>query len=109
MNSKNAVRKVSNLMKLMNKMLYSVFAFQLIIIAIFATVSMYWMKSHQEEHAYVAFAGELGFSRWGTQFLTYWVAYSHMIPISLYVIIEMLKLGQAKLINSDVRMFFPED
>jgi hypothetical protein len=32
-----------------------------------------------------------------------------MIPISLYVIIEMLKLGQAKLINSDVKMYFPED
>lgn len=32
-----------------------------------------------------------------------------MIPISLYVIIELLKLGQAYLINSDVRMFFKED
>ena len=34
-----------------------------------------------------------------------------MIPISLYVIIEMLKLIQAKIINNDVKMFFadPED
>lgn len=34
-----------------------------------------------------------------------------MIPISLYVIIEMLKLIQAKMINNDVKMFFadPED
>ena len=34
-----------------------------------------------------------------------------MIPISLYVIIEMLKLLQAKIINADVKMFFadPED
>lgn len=32
-----------------------------------------------------------------------------MIPISLYVIIEMLKLGQAKLINADVKMYFQED
>ena len=32
-----------------------------------------------------------------------------MIPISLYVIIELLKLGQAKLINADVKMFFAED
>lgn len=41
--------------------------------------------------------------------LTYWVAYSHMIPISLYVVIELLKLGQAKMINADVKMFFCED
>lgn len=34
-----------------------------------------------------------------------------MIPISLYVIIEMLKLVQAKIINNDVKMFFadPDD
>lgn len=32
-----------------------------------------------------------------------------MIPISLYVMIELLKLLQSKLINNDVRMFFVED
>mmetsp|Transcript_28576 Transcript_28576/g.27562 ORF Transcript_28576/g.27562 Transcript_28576/m.27562 type:complete len:165 (+) Transcript_28576:1241-1735(+) len=32
-----------------------------------------------------------------------------MIPISLYVIIEMLKLGQGILINSDVKMYCEED
>ena len=53
----------------------------------------------------------MGAGRWITQFFTYQVAYSHMIPISLYVIIEMLKLLQAKIINADVKMFFadPED
>ena len=61
MNSKNAVRKVSNVMKLMNKMLYSVFAFQLIIIAIFASASLFWMKSKIDVHTYVAFEGDLGF------------------------------------------------
>jgi len=32
-----------------------------------------------------------------------------MIPISLYVIIEMLKIGQALLINNDVKMYCQED
>jgi phospholipid-transporting ATPase len=34
-----------------------------------------------------------------------------MIPISLYVIIELLKLIQGKIINNDVKMYFadPED
>ncbi len=40
--------------------------------------------------------------------VTYWVAYSHMIPISLYVIIELLKLGQSYLIGADVQMYDPE-
>jgi magnesium-transporting ATPase (P-type) len=43
------------------------------------------------------------------QFFTYWVAYSHMIPISLYVIIEMLKLGQASIISKDVEIYCKED
>lgn len=109
MNSKKAENKTSNLMKLMNKILYSVFIFQLLIISGFATVSVFWMKSRMEVHRYIRFEGEIGFLRWFIQLLTYWVAYSHMIPISLYVIIELLKLGQAKLINNDVKMFFAED
>lgn len=32
-----------------------------------------------------------------------------MIPISLYVIIEMLKLLQANIVNKDVKMFFAEE
>lgn len=43
-----------------------------------------------------------------TQLLVFWVAYSHMIPISLYVVIEILKLGQASFINRDIEMFDKE-
>ena len=39
-NSKKPERKVSNLMKMMNKMLYTVFAFQMIIIIVFASLSL---------------------------------------------------------------------
>jgi len=42
------------------------------------------------------------------QLLTYWVAYSHLIPISLYVVLEMVKIGQAKLIDFDVRIIDKE-
>lgn len=42
------------------------------------------------------------------QFLTYWVAYSHMIPISLYVIIEFLKLGLAYFVSKDVKIYDKE-
>lgn len=45
-NSKPTARKVSALMLLMNKMLYSVFAFQLCIIIIYATISSKWTKAN---------------------------------------------------------------
>jgi magnesium-transporting ATPase (P-type) len=110
MNSKKASRKISGLMKLMNKMLYTVFAFQLLIVALYSILALKWNNEHSNHLHY------LNTSNYGTgvvsfiiQYFTYWVAYSHMIPISLYVIIEMLKLLQAKLINNDVKMFFVED
>jgi len=42
MNQKKAPAKVSNLMRMMNKLLYSVFAFQFIIIVIYASLSLLW-------------------------------------------------------------------
>lgn len=98
-------------MRLMNKLLYSVFAFQFLIICIWASLSLSWMQENREQHLYLEIKGDLDAGKWINQFFTYQVAYSHMIPISLYVIIEMLKLIQAKLINRDIRMFFanPDD
>jgi phospholipid-transporting ATPase len=42
------------------------------------------------------------------QYLTYWVAYSHLIPISLYVVLEIIKVGQSKLIWNDVEIYDKE-
>jgi magnesium-transporting ATPase (P-type) len=43
-----------------------------------------------------------GFANFIIQYLTYWVAYSHLIPISLYVVLEIIKVGQSKLISEDI-------
>jgi phospholipid-transporting ATPase len=50
----------------------------------------------------------VGVTTWIVQALTYWVTFSHMIPISLYVIIEMLKLIQAAIINRDIELYSRE-
>ena len=109
LNAKKAPRKVSKLMRLMNYMLYTVFAFQMTLVVVFAVLSLKWNSANAHNHVYLDLSAQVSFQTWLVQFFTYWVAYSHMIPISLYVIIEMLKLGQAKFINSDVKMFCRED
>ena len=53
MNSKQSKRKVSNLMKMMNYMLYTVFCFQLGIILLFATMSTIWIKDKGEKYDYL--------------------------------------------------------
>jgi phospholipid-transporting ATPase len=102
MNAKKPPRKVSNLMIMMNYMLYTVFALQFAIIFVYATASVIWVTSKGKDYDYIDMDGDSAtFGDWIIQLLTYWVAYSHMIPISLYVMIEVLKLTQASLIKWD--------
>ena len=103
-NAKKPPRKVSNLMRMMNYMLYTVFILQIGIISLFASLSVAWISEKGQNYAYLNM-GNVGSSSWFIQLLTYWVAYSHMIPISLYVIIEVLKLVQSYLIKADDDMY----
>jgi phospholipid-transporting ATPase len=93
-NAKSAPKKVSNIMTQMNYMLYSVFAFQFLLIMAYASISLLWNRDvGTKAEAYLNLKqGNIG-ATWGFNVLTFWVAYSHLIPISLYVIIEMLKLS----------------
>ena len=106
MNQKKAKPKVSNMMKTMNKLLYTVFAFQFVIISTLATLSYIWLKNNSKTHVYLGLdESSTGIMSWVIQLLTYQVTFSHMIPISLYVIIEVIKLVQAYLINSDIELY----
>ena len=101
-NAKKPPHKVSNLMRMMNYMLYTVFLFQVCIIVTFASLSIRWIDRKGKNYSYINVdSDDVGPFTWFVQLLTYWVAYSHMIPISLYVIIEVLKLVQSNLIKWD--------
>jgi magnesium-transporting ATPase (P-type) len=80
-------------MIMMNKMLFTVFAFQILLVILFASLSLPWTLEKKDKHDYLSITKKINGGSWFINFFTYWVAYSHMIPISLYVIIEMLKLG----------------
>lgn len=73
-------------------------------IFVLSIISVDWKKKNANKY-YTSTSDSLkinvGFGAWVVQLLTYWVAYSHMIPISLYVMIEVLKLFLGKLIRGD--------
>jgi len=108
MNSKKPPTKVSNVMKMMNKMLYTVFAFQIILLFLFSSLSVIWNGNYAEDYSYLNLNPSGGFGQFLIQMLTYWVAYSHLIPISLYVVLEIIKLSQSIFINNDIRAYDPE-
>jgi magnesium-transporting ATPase (P-type) len=76
---------------------------------IFAGLYLNWTTENSKGHFYLMVnRTQEGGSTFFIQLLVFWVAYSHMIPISLYVIIEILKLGQASFINKDIYMYDSE-
>ena len=93
MNQRKPQPKVSNVMRMMNSLLYSVFMFQLVIILLFASLGMIWQANNADVHTYLGLSDAPGFSTFIIIMLTFWVDYSNLIPISLYVALEIVKLA----------------
>lgn len=99
----------------MNSLLYSVFVFQIIICFIFSINYVVWQKNNGAYTFYLSIYNE-NFEKVNdsvttgdlfVKVLTYLVAYSHLIPISLYVALEIVKLIQSMLIYCDYAMIDP--
>ena len=101
-NAKPPPVKTSNVMNLMNKLLYSVFVVQILICVFFSVGAKYWLDKYGVNIWYIPYDSlEVNF---GIRILIFLVSYSHLIPISLYVSLEVVKMVQAKLISYDVKM-----
>ena len=108
-NAQNPPLKLSNVMKLMNKLLYSVFIFQLIICLIFSICFILWqVKIGKYQKQLLIYDKDFktksldpNLETLFIKFLTFLVAYSHFIPISLYVALEVVKMIQGLLIFYD--------
>jgi magnesium-transporting ATPase (P-type) len=63
-----------------------------------------WGDRFEDQHWYLKQSG-LALTEKVGAFFAFVILYNTMIPISLYVTMEMIKLVQAYLISSDVEMF----
>lgn len=107
-NTKKTPPKMSSVLKLMNRVQYSVFIMEGIICFTFAISSISWQSEFIDLHYYIGDDGSVGFWGFIIKILTFLVAYSHLIPISLYVALEVLKLVQGMLIRRDKEMYYEE-
>ena len=103
MNSKKPAAKSSKIQKSMNWILLSVFLLQIFICFFLASFGQQWLVDH-EDSSYIDLPSASGGS-FISRVLTYWVGYSHLIPISLYVALELVRLFLASFIKSDLRMY----
>ncbi|KYQ93719.1 transmembrane protein [Tieghemostelium lacteum] len=96
--------KFSTVEKLLNQLILFVFLFQIIICLLCAVASSYY-----DVHV-ASLIMYLGESQYETatyavrNFFTYFILFNTMIPISLWVTLEMVKVGQAKFMEWDKDM-----
>lgn len=107
-NSKSAVFKTSKVLRMMNRLLYSLFIFQFLICLVFSINNFNWSNKNKLWYIDVNTSYVKSDSTFVTiliNFIIFFVAYSHIIPISLYVVLEIIKLSQGFLIYYDDEIF----
>lgn len=112
-NSKRSRIKISNIMHTMNVLLYSLFIFLIIICILFSSLFIYYEKTNFQiqiyRSSYMSRSHDsVNIGSFLIKFLTFLIEYSHTIPMSLYVGLEVLKLIQMMLIYLDSSMYDTE-
>jgi phospholipid-transporting ATPase len=104
MNSKKAPIKRSYMARTMNWILCTVFILQMVVCFIWAGIGLQWTKDNSSA-AYLSLPSA-DFSEFIQKILTYWIGYSTLIPISLYITIEVLRLILSGFIKCDINMYY---
>uniref|UniRef100_A0A672HX09 Phospholipid-transporting ATPase n=1 Tax=Salarias fasciatus TaxID=181472 RepID=A0A672HX09_SALFA len=95
--------------ELMNYMVYTIFLLLILISAGLAIGHSYWYDDIGSKAWYLYDGKNQDASLRG--FLSFWgyiIILNTMVPISLYVSVEVIRLGQSKFINWDLQMYFAE-
>ncbi|XP_074851845.1 phospholipid-transporting ATPase IC isoform X2 [Carettochelys insculpta] len=94
---------------LMNYMVYTIFILLILVSAGLAIGHTYWEQQIGNTSWYL-YDGE-DYSPPYRGFLNFWgyiIVLNTMVPISLYVSVEVIRLGQSYFINWDLQMYYPE-
>uniref|UniRef100_A0A673XF46 Phospholipid-transporting ATPase n=1 Tax=Salmo trutta TaxID=8032 RepID=A0A673XF46_SALTR len=100
--------KRTSIDRLMNVLVLSIFGFLMIMCLILAIGNGIW--EYQEGSKFAAFLPK-GVSAPFSAFLTFWsyvIILNTVVPISLYVSVEIIRLGNSFYINWDRKMYYPK-
>eukprot|EP01063_Lacrimia_lanifica_P020111 TRINITY_DN27471_c0_g1_i1.p1 TRINITY_DN27471_c0_g1~~TRINITY_DN27471_c0_g1_i1.p1 ORF type:complete len:1378 (+),score=457.58 TRINITY_DN27471_c0_g1_i1:174-4307(+) len=109
-NQQEARYKKSTLELATNKQILYVFSFLLVLVVASAVGLAISTATSMGGHWYLA-SGDLNpYEQFGLGLATFLILFNNLIPISLYVSMELVKIVQAKLMNWDLEMYYePSD
>ncbi|NXL94079.1 AT8B1 ATPase, partial [Alectura lathami] len=108
-NSGKTKFKRTKIDSLTNYMVYTIFIVLILLSAGLAIGHTYWEQQVGNSSWYLYDAQ--GYSPPYRGFLNFWgyiIVLNTMVPISLYVSVEVIRLGQSYFINWDLQMYYPE-
>ena len=105
MNSTKAPLKRSTLDKETNMQIIFLFII-LVVLALVSAVANIILQGNGEVHDYFGLNSNSSATGFGWQFITFFILYNNLIPISLQVTLELVRVFQAMYINSDEKMHF---
>ena len=106
-NASEKRHKMSNIDIVTNHQIGFIFLTQ-VTLCLICAVGLGAFTSNIDKHWYLADREPNAGATAAVGFLTFLILYNNLIPISLYVSMEMVKLVQAVLINNDVDMYHEE-
>lgn len=107
--SKNVRTKAPSMQRLINKVIIVIFTLVIFLSALCTILSAVWNKRHDKPGNFAWYLSARGVIHSDTASVLFGfiVLFNTMIPISLYVTMELVKLLQAYFIHHDIEMYDP--
>ena len=100
--------KRTDVERMLNKQILMLVAILLILSAISTIGDLIVRSTAGTKLTYLYYGNFNPASQFFLDIFTYWVLYSNLVPISLFVTIELVKYYQAFLINTDLDIYYPD-
>jgi phospholipid-transporting ATPase len=100
--------KRTDVERMLNKQILMLVAILLVLSCVSSIGDLIVRSTAKTKLSYLYYGSFNAAAQFFSDIFTYWVLYSNLVPISLFVTIELVKYCSALLINSDLDMYYAE-
>lgn len=104
-NSKKVPTKISIIQKELNRIVYTIIFFLLILCLFLGGFGKYWNDHNKSASAYIDISESYNAGDVIIRGITFWIQLVAFIPISLYVVVETQRLILCSFIKNDLKMY----
>mmetsp|Transcript_17586 Transcript_17586/g.21319 ORF Transcript_17586/g.21319 Transcript_17586/m.21319 type:complete len:1142 (-) Transcript_17586:68-3493(-) len=108
-NMTKAPSKLSQIERTTNRIIFIIFFTQLILVIVSVIISVGINNQGRDDAFSGGDGGNTVFPFWLAQVFAFFILYGQMVPISLYVTMEMVNLAQGYFVNHDIKMMHVDD